>query len=125
MGVNLLPDVYERAADLIKSRGHAKGDYVDENGCVCALGALGVALGVEFIRETGTEVTIPKTLTSEYTYYGEYLQDYFACEFEGRNGWEIVPDFNDADDTKPEDVENLLRSCAQDLREEYESWHKA
>lgn len=36
-------EILSRAADLIDERGWTQGDYVSEDGCVCALGAINVA----------------------------------------------------------------------------------
>lgn len=40
-----LPQVYRRAVEVLDERGWCQGRYVDETGCLCAGGALGVALG--------------------------------------------------------------------------------
>lgn len=37
--------VFRRAAQILQARGHGKGRYSDENGCVCAVGALMAAEG--------------------------------------------------------------------------------
>jgi hypothetical protein len=131
MSLKLLPDVFEKAADAVKDRGHTKGVYMNSNGCVCALGALGVALGVEFKKSTSglfygaePEDSLNPEFTDEYMWYGGYLND-FLEDYEHRNGWSSVPGFNDDEDTKPEDVEKFLRAAAQDLREEYSRAYNA
>jgi hypothetical protein len=40
-------DVLEKALTVIKTRGLARGQLEDENGCVCVYGALRVAMGYD------------------------------------------------------------------------------
>ena len=37
-------DVLDAAASILERRGRARGQLVDENGCVCAVGAIGLAV---------------------------------------------------------------------------------
>jgi hypothetical protein len=123
MGTAMLnPEVFEKAADLIKERGHTKGVYVDSEGCVCTLGALGVTLGVKFVHKSFDPNPHPEHFSLDLMNYGEYLGEFFK-DWEGRNGWSFVHVWNDDDDTTSEDAQRLLRECAEDIREENARWH--
>jgi hypothetical protein len=129
MGVKLHPSIFEKAADAIKERGHTKETYMDSDGCVCTLGAIGVALNLEFTEYEPDEVWGNATHgkrpehSDEFLFYGTYLAE-FLSEYEGQNGYLSVPEWNDDPATTPEAAEKFLRDAAQDLREEYAAWHK-
>lgn len=61
--------VFSEAARAINERGWHKGDYVNESGAVCALGAIAVAQGREpkpcNVFDPFTEVVGPDALTKE------------------------------------------------------------
>jgi hypothetical protein len=123
MGAAMLnPDVFEKAADLIKEKGHAKGVYVDSKGCVCALGALGVTLGVKFVPKSFDPNPHPEKFSPDLMNYGNYLGEFFR-DWEGANGWTLVYNWNDDPETTAEQAERLLRDCAEDIREENARWH--
>jgi hypothetical protein len=117
----LNPDVFEKAADAIKEHGHTKGTYMDSKGCVCTLGAIGVALGVKFKRDAYLGC-MPEEFNPDFMNYGNYLGEFFR-DWEGRNGWTIVHRWNDDDETTAEQAQRLLRDCAEDIREENARWH--
>lgn len=124
MGTAMLnPEVFENAADAIKERGHTKGVYMDSKGCVCALGSIGVALGVKFVSKSANGPGMwPEEFNPDFMNYGNYLGE-FLQDWEGRNGWTVVHAWNDDDGTTAEEAQRLLRECAEDIREENARWH--
>lgn len=102
MGINEdAADLLEKAADVIFTKGHCKGDLQNSEGNVCALGALELARkGVRLNQE---DITILR----DYNYTLKLLRSKVGS---GIASW------NDAPERTPEEVMNTMKEVAKDLR---------
>lgn len=132
-----IADVLDKAADEMMIRGNIKASMINQQGMVCLLGALGLALGMtdEEIQGAGmTKIDASEAAGMLRTYitsagitvqYGKTRRriDHPNSKFVGQlvNFTERdVPSiwaYNDHCDTKPGEAEALLRHAAKWLRE--------
>lgn len=103
----------EAAADLVRMNGLSQGDYWPDAARggdyvpglpVCALGALGVALGC----------TKPRPLAMIVC--GSLAANALQARISLAPTWTSVPSWNDSDETTPELVVDTFLACAKDLR---------
>lgn len=104
--------VYERAAEAIERRGHAKGTLVDERGRVCLVGAVAVAMDGRFSRQTQRDVLGDAFVAAGDLHKFIFGRGKFSIDEQTR-----VVNWNNARDTTPEQVCDLLRRGAAALRE--------
>lgn len=88
------------AADLIDTRGHAKGILVTTDGCLCTLGA---------IRQAGIALDMSPY---ETTLAAGALRGYLITDFGGAI---TVAQWNDMEERSKDDVVMTLRAVAQEF----------
>lgn len=105
-----LPKVFARAADVLATNGHHKGDFHDmaqavrgrrpQECAVCAYGALNIAAGGE-----------PDQINGVSALAAMALADYLAIPATPA----AIGAWNDDDDRTPEQVEKAFREIAEEL----------
>lgn len=109
-------EVLKKAADLIVDRGHNKGAYVNEEGNVCALGAIRLACGGTVdscqFSPSGWSVSIDQTVQIYMVHQvSRALRNYLRGDPDWNNFSDSIPSWNDRSDK--ETVVNALRSAAK------------
>jgi hypothetical protein len=95
-----VPDILRRAAQVLAERGWCQGDYEDEQGHVCARGAINlVVTGLPW--EEGEHNPLA---TSAAWALAKYLNGYWAAD---------VSDWNDAAERTEAEVRAALLAAAQ------------
>lgn len=115
------------AADLLEKRGRTTGDYIDEDGCLCLVGAIVLAGGgffkydddpdavEEFVAPTDYDAARASVL-AEINDTLEYLAEMIPPAFVTKNhAGACLTDWNDADDRIDAEVLEFLRTNAAEL----------
>lgn len=103
-------EILARAAEINTERGHCKGSYRDEEGRVCAMGAIYSALGA--LRGDGGQ-SIPVfgwgqgPCGEKAIFYASRMADRIADRV-------TVSEYNDLPGTSAEDITLLLKKAAAD-----------
>lgn len=134
MTVPSVPEVLRKAADAIDHFGHnTNGTYVNSSGCLCAIGAIRLAIGIEpnsgLVKVPDGEGTLKHSPTHRTATHEEYVAEQRArdaVENEIRNGprdgWKFpaaqlgslhIPYWNDAVAGSKEVVTATLRRAAE------------
>lgn len=101
-----------RAADIIGERGWTQGDYINEAGCVCAVGAIRAAAAEQagldnFLDVLDGDAVLPVGL-SDAARRAELLAGAHVDDpFGGLVGW------NDAEGRTADEVVTILRAAAE------------
>ncbi|WP_149030285.1 hypothetical protein [Kitasatospora sp. MBT66] len=121
MTLRLLPNVFEKAAEIIEKDGLAKGVYKDADGCHCALGALNAALDNGFvgINDDHGGAAIASEGLAEWITYADHLNTQVPDEYGD------VPEWNDEPERTAAEVAAFLRKAGKDLQEDYNSHYYA
>jgi hypothetical protein len=98
---------FRRAAQILQARGHAKGRFLDSRGCVCAMGALLIATGID-----------PTTLPDD-----GIVDDFPAAVFLSDRLWvaidddpvERIAEWNDKAERTQAEVVAALLSAAREI----------
>lgn len=98
------PSIFRQAAEVVRIKGHGKGNYRCPDGEVCALGALSTAA-------TG-EPTPPEVIDSEMWAAIEFLSGRVPSNIVDEDPIERIADWNDRDSTTPADVIAQLEAAA-------------
>lgn len=108
-------EILNKAADLIVDRGHNKGAYVNDQGNVCALGAIRLVCGGTVdscqFSPSGWTVSIDETVKI-YTVHevSKALRNYLRGDPDWNNFSDSVPSWNDRNDKDA--VVRALRGAA-------------
>jgi hypothetical protein len=111
-----VPEVLQRAADLIDQRGHAKGDYIDANGCLCARGAIYAAVGIEPTTDVANIRHWPTYNRSRFALAvaaGKALESHIGTD---QSPLDPVVRWNDAPERTAAEVSAAFRSAAEAAR---------
>lgn len=100
-------DDLDAAADILITDGWCQGQYSDEQGRVCALGAIGKAI----IGNAYGHLTSDATAEARYQAAIGAVAAYRADSVYG------IPEWNDEPGRTEDDVHDLLRNTAKQLRE--------
>lgn len=98
-------DVLLEAADLIETRGLAKGGFVDEKGCYCTYGALYRA---KLHTVAGHSSQVIDEANAVVKVLGGSLGRYGASE-----AFNVITDWNDAAGRTADEVVDTLRKAAE------------
>lgn len=117
----LNPEIYEMAAQEIEARGWYKGNYISEDGRVCALGALSLACGgtVEYDWTDGEDSLWAPLYIRGTMGNPIYRMHHNALRSRVWNYYEetTVPRWNDYSGVTAGEVVGFLRDFANELRE--------
>lgn len=109
----LVADFLEKTADTIFTRGHCKGEMMNEVGNVCVIGAM-------YAVYIGAVVTTNYSQGKVYSDSVEHLGNKLCLNHTGRSGADIGG-WNDLPETTAENVIDTLKEVAKDLRNEISS----
>jgi hypothetical protein len=99
---------FRRAAQILQARGHAKGWFVDDNGCVCAMGAL--------LAATGTDPAIvPDDGIVDYSPAVRFLSDRLWVAIDDPDPVERIAEWNDQPERTQAEVVAALLSAAREI----------
>ncbi len=113
-----LPDTLRQMATVIEERGWCQKDYVDDDGCVCTIGALGVVMfaDAEALRYSGDRLRAERVIRPLAVFLGscgcggcECNED---CDWSAESAFEAVGEWNDDPITTELDVLRTLRRAA-------------
>lgn len=122
----MTPDeILDAGADLILSRGLAKGTLQDENGCLCAIGSMRVAWGgsvtpPELARFDTAHVEGHRPVPPEVRPYADAchaLRDEIRVYKQTGSG--SIPAWNDTPIRKKEEVVRTMKDAAARYRREH------
>lgn len=103
-------DVLLEAADLIETRGLAKGGFVDDKGCYCTYGAL-------YRAKLGTVAGHSGQVIDEANAVVKVLDTSFAPFFDGEAdpgaAFAVITSWNDANARTAAEVVDTLRKAAE------------
>lgn len=100
--------VFRRAAQILQARGHGKGRYSDENGCVCAVGALMAAEGRD------PDIDFPNLTESSAVWL---LSDRVESNTQDSDPIERIADWNDQPERTLAEVVAELLSAARSIED--------
>lgn len=112
----MTPDeILDAGADLILSRGLAKGTLQDGNGCLCALGAMRVAFGGSITNAEGQPTPPPEC--RPYADACHALRDEIRVYKQTGSG--SIPGWNDMPNRKKKEVARTMKDAAARYRREH------
>lgn len=107
-----VPEVLARAADIIEERGWRQGWFVDpDTGCVCAVGAMHVAVGLPPDASIYTSENSPEWQLADAAWetFGRWLASKTGKPSESAGGWNDHPSRTQAE------VVAALRAAAKQV----------
>lgn len=103
------PSIFRQAAEVVRIKGHGKGEYSCPDGQVCTLGALSTAA-------TG-DPTPPEVIDAEMWAAIEFLSERVPSNTVDDDPIERIGDWNDHEATTPADVIAQLEAAANAAEE--------
>lgn len=99
---------FRRAAQILQAHGHAKGHFMDSRGCVCAMGALLIATGID-------PTTLPDEGVTDDIPAAVFLSNRLWVAIDDPDPVERIAEWNDSPERTEAEVVAALLSAARDI----------